>query len=264
MSGSDTMPALFIGHGTPMNALESNAYTDAWSEVTSLFPREPAAYLVVSAHWYLHQSALTAMAAPRTIHDFYGFPKALFDVEYRAPGDPALARRVAEMLAPLPVALDTEQWGLDHGAWSVLARIAPDASTPVVQLSIDGTQGIDFHMALGERLATLLDEGVCILCSGNVVHNLSLCDVHDPNSVFSWALEFDEVVHGIMTNDPHALPSVMHHEAYARAVPTPEHFLPLAYLAGVSIARGETVHSFVRGATFGALTMTSYATVPAR
>ncbi|HEY5611419.1 MAG TPA: 4,5-DOPA dioxygenase extradiol, partial [Thermoanaerobaculia bacterium] len=164
------MPALFLGHGNPMNAIEENPYSTRWAAIGSELPR-PKAILAISAHWYLPATLVTATETPRTIHDFGGFPRALYEVQYPAPGDLALCRRVRELLAPIDAALD-ERWGLDHGTWSVLCHVYPKADIPVVQLSIDETQPAEFHYEIGRKLAPLRDEGILLLGSGNLVHNL--------------------------------------------------------------------------------------------
>ena len=227
------MPAVFFGHGSPMNTLAHNGYTEAWRRVGAAVPR-PAAILAVSAHWYLHGTAVTAMPAPRTIHDFGGFPQALFDFQYPAPGDPALAQRVCEMLAPLEVRADTT-WGLDHGTWSVLAHVFPAADIPVVQLSIDATQPPAFHYDLGRRLAPLRDEGVLIVASGNVVHNLGMLNWQDDAPAYDWAQRFNAAVGGyIRTRDHAPLVDYVNLGADARrAIPTAEHYLPLLYILGL-------------------------------
>lgn len=191
MNDTTRMPAVFFGHGNPMNALQDNAYSRGWSALGAALPR-PRAVLCVSAHWYIPETAVTAMARPRTIHDFGGFPRELYQVRYPAPGAPELAARVAGLLAPQPVALDHEQWGLDHGTWSVLARVFPRADIPVVQLSIDKTRPARWHFDLARRLAPLRDEGVLIAGSGNLVHNLHAYSWGNPAvEPYDWAQRFE-------------------------------------------------------------------------
>ncbi len=254
---SNTMPAVFIGHGSPMNTLESNRYTEAWRQFGASLPR-PRAILCISAHWFIGGTALTAMAQPRVIHDFFGFPQALFDFDYPAPGAPEIAAEIAAVLAPSVVALDHDSWGLDHGTWSVLAHMFPKADIPVLQLSIHAGEAIGYHVALGKQLAPLRERGILIVGSGNVVHNLRRLDRQLAEEAFDWARDFDQHVTGIMTTNPDALVSVAQHRAYALAVPTDEHFLPLAYLAGLAAAAGGGAKVLVDGAVMGALTMTSY------
>jgi len=252
------MPAAFLGHGSPMNTLERNRYTAAWSGFGASLAQRPRAVLVISAHWYVNATAVTAMARPRTIHDFYGFPEALFRFEYPAPGEPEVAREVAELLRPDWVGLDPESWGLDHGAWSVLAHVFPHADIPVVQLSVNAAKGIEEHMALGERLAPLRRRGVVVVASGDVVHNLRRIDFHRPDAAYDWALRFDAAAREVMTRDPSALAALAAHPDYAISVPTPEHFLPLAYLAGLARAEGAACDVLVEGCSLGSISMTCY------
>lgn len=248
------MPTAFLGHGSPMNALEHNRYTDAWRTFGAAVPA-PRAILVVSAHWYIDALAVTAMPMPRTIHDFYGFPQALFDVQYPAPGLPALAQEVADLIAPDQVVADTEQWGLDHGTWSVLVHAFPQANIPVVQLSLDARKPLDWHVALGAKLAPLREQGILILGSGNVVHNLRAMDWHQPDASFDWAQRFNTDALQIMQERPHDIVSLASHPDYRMAVPTPEHFLPLAYLAGLASSARSTANVLVDGYTYGSLSM---------
>ncbi|HEX7892260.1 MAG TPA: 4,5-DOPA dioxygenase extradiol [Ramlibacter sp.] len=251
------MPAAFIGHGSPMNTLEDNRYTAAWRALGRSLPR-PRAVLCISAHWFIHGSAVTAMERPRVIHDFYGFPRELFAFDYPAPGAPDVANEIAEVVRPAFVGLDTDSWGLDHGTWSVLAHVFPQADIPVLQLSLHGAEDIDYHVDLGARLAPLRDRGIFIVGSGNVVHNLRAIDRQRRDNAYDWGERFDAKVKEIMTMDPARLPEVLRHPDYAAAVPTPEHFLPLAYLAGLCCAAGEPAVPFVEGGVMGSLTMTSY------
>ncbi len=250
------MPALFIGHGSPMNTLELNGFTRAWRALGEMLPR-PRAILVVSAHWFIGATAVTAMARPRTIHDFYGFPKPLFDFEYPAVGSPELAQEVVEVVKPDWVGLDQDQWGLDHGTWSVLAHLYPRADIPVVQLSINALQPLDYHIALGARLSALRDSGVLILSSGNVVHNLRLIQWDKPTDGADWARRFDEAVRVQMAEDPSAILKLSEHPDFARAVPTPDHYIPLLYTAGIAAAEGRA-QSLIQGYSLGSLSMTSY------
>jgi 4,5-DOPA dioxygenase extradiol len=251
------MPAAFLGHGSPMNALEANRFTEAWRAFGHGLPR-PRAILVVSAHWYVGYTALTAMARPRTIHDFSGFPQPLFAVEYPAPGDPQLAEEIAALLSPTRVELDRDGWGLDHGAWSVLVHAFPAADVPVLQLSLDAQRPFDWHFALGAKLATLRERGVLVLGSGNVVHNLRALDWSKPEAGFDWAQRFDAAARELLTERPAQVASLQEHPDFARAVPTAEHFLPLLYIAGLAAADAAPVHVLVDGCAFGSLSMISY------
>src|ERR1700758_4875989 len=227
------MPALFFGHGNPMNALLRNEYTESWSAIGARLPR-PKAILCVSAHWYVPGAAVTINTAPRTIHDFGGFPRELYEVQYPAPGDPELARRVQKLLAPLPVEFE-ERWGLDHGTWSVLRHVYPNADIPVVQLSIDETKPASFHYEIGQRLARLREEGILIAGSGNLVHNLHAYawgrHAVDP---FDWAVRFEREARGLLQSGDHR--PLVQYETLGReaqlSIPTPDHYLPLLYVIG--------------------------------
>lgn len=251
------MPAAFIGHGNPMNALESNHHTDAWAALGARMPR-PRAVVVVSAHWFTNHTAVTAMGHPRTIHDFYGFPDTLFSVSYPAPGAPDVAEEVAEVAKPTWVGLDRDGWGLDHGAWSVLVHLFPDADIPVIQLSIDAGLSYDEHLALGAALAPLRERGILVLGSGNVVHNLRMIDPSRPDSGFGWARGFDDAARELMTTSPGDVPGLASHRHHELAVPTPDHFVPLLYLAGLASAAGEATDVLVDGCAMGSLSMTAY------
>ena len=251
------MPALFIGHGSPMNTLERNDYTEAWRAFGQHLPR-PKAILTVSAHWYFGATAVTAMPKPRTIHDFYGFPQELFDFDYPAAGDPELAGEIVETVKPEWVGLDRDQWGLDHGTWSVLAHLYPDADIPVVQLSINALRPLEYHLDLARKLAPLRERGVMVLGSGNVVHNLRRLNWNEPNLAFDWAERFDDAVAGQLADDPNDILKVMDHADYAAAVPTPDHFIPMLYVAGLAAADGVKPEPLLRGYSMGSISMTCY------
>ena len=253
---SQRMPALFVGHGNPMNALLVNPYTQRWAALGTTLPR-PKAILSISAHWFVEGAAVTVSTAPKTIHDFGGFPRELYQVNYPAPGDPGLAARVQKLLAPLPVTSD-ERWGLDHGTWSVLCHIYPQADIPVVQLSIDETQPPSFHYEIGKRLAQLREENVLILGSGNLVHNLHAYawgrHVQEP---YDWATSFEKRVRELLLAGDHK-PLIEYEARLGReaelAVPTPDHYLPLLYIAGTRTS-SEPVTFPVEGVDGGSVSM---------
>lgn len=250
------MPVAFFGHGSPMNAIQPNRYAEAWRAIGASVP-QPRAILSVSAHWYTRGTGVTAMERPRTIHDFYGFPQPLYELQYPAPGDPALARRVRDLVAPVEAHLD-ERWGLDHGTWQVLLHAFPDADIPVVQLSIDATQAPSFHYDLGRRLAPLRDEGVLVIGSGNVVHNLALMQRSADAPPFDWAVRFNDRVRSLIAARDHA-PLVDYEklgEDARLSVPTPDHYLPLLYCLALQ-ADGERVAFPVDGIDIGSVSMLS-------
>jgi 4,5-DOPA dioxygenase extradiol len=249
------LPAIFFGHGNPMNALLKNSYTEAWSAIGKALTR-PKAILCISAHWYVPGAAVTINSAPRTIHDFGGFPRQLYEVQYPAPGDPALARRVQELLSPLPVALD-DRWGLDHGTWSVLCHVYPKADIPVVQISIDETQPAQFHYDLGRRLAPLREEGVLIVGSGNLVHNLHTYVWGEQKAApYEWAVSFEKRARDyIMSGQPSPLINYETMGKDARlSVPTPDHYLPLLYVLGARAGQ-DRIQFPVEGIDGGSVSM---------
>ena len=249
------MPAAFVGHGNPMNALEKNRYTEAWRILGESVP-QPRAILVISAHWYTNATAVTAMPRPRTIHDFYGFPQKLFDVQYPAPGAPELAHMVADVCHPTWVGRDIDSWGIDHGTWSVLCHAFPDASIPVVQLSLNAFKDFDHHLELGRKLAPLREQGVLIIGSGNIVHNLRAIDFSQPDEGFDWALRFDAAARETLQNSPTDVAALDAHTDFGNAVPTPDHFLPLLYIAG--LAGDEPLDLLVDGHAAGSISMAAY------
>lgn len=234
-NANSIMPILFLGHGSPMNAIEDNDFTQSLKKLGETLP-QPSSILVVSAHWETQGTWLTGMDKPKTIHDFYGFPKALFDVEYPAPGAPDLAQEISTKLIDFNVNIDFDQWGLDHGTWSVLKHMYPKADIPIVQLSLDKSKAMEFHFELGQHLKFLREQNVMIIGSGNIVHNLRELSWDQEAKPHAWAIEFDEwVKKQLLTGDYKSLLSSVLDSAPAKlSIPTLEHYLPLLYVLGAS------------------------------
>ena len=254
---TETMPTIFFGHGNPMNALYQNAWTEGWARIGREIPR-PAAILCVSAHWFIPETAVTVLEQPRTIHDFGGFPPELFEYQYPAAGSPELAVRVCRLLQPTDVKMD-RRWGLDHGAWSVLGHVFPEADVPVVQLSIDETQPAEFHYCLARKLAPLRDEGVLVIGSGNLVHNLHTYawGRHVPEPL-DWAQRFETTARAMIESGNHE--PLIDYELLGKdallSAPTPEHYLPLVYILALQ-REGEPVSFPVEGFDGGSISMLS-------
>ena len=250
-----SMPVIFVGHGNPLNVLRSNRWTRGWAALGKSIPR-PKAVLCVSAHWYVPGTRVTAMAHPRTIHNFGGFPRELYEIEYPAPGAPELASRVQALLSTVGADSDQE-WGLDHGTWSVLHHMFPDAEVPVVQLSIDRRMAPSFHYEAGSMLKPLREEGILILGSGNIVHNLRAYDWEQPDApAFDWAARFEEKVRGFLSSGEDN--SLIDYERLgpdaALSVPTPDHYLPLLHVLGAR-KEGDAVSFPVEGFEGGSMSM---------
>ena len=245
------MPALFIGHGSPLNAIEDNEFSRAWAELGRRLPR-PKAILCISAHWQTVGIRITGMPQPRTIHDFYGFPQALFDFEYPAPGKPALAARIHAVMPSIQLDQD---WGLDHGCWSILCHMYPDADIPVLQLSLDSNKSPEQHYQLGKALGWLREEGVLIVGSGNIVHNLQAVIWRD--TAHHWAIAFAERVKQLIADRDHrALARYREITDSALAIPTDEHFLPLLYILGLQ-TQDEEATFLTDKTSLGAISMLS-------
>lgn len=258
-NNSERMPVFFFGHGSPMNAIESNNFTKEWQAIGDRLTR-PKAILCISAHWETEGTWVTAMEHPRTIHDFGGFPQALFDVQYPAPGSPEVAELIAETIVTAPVGRD-ENWGLDHGCWSVIRNLYPQADIPVLQMSIDYTKGLEYHYALAKELRKLRTKGILIVGSGNMVHNLGLVawdKIRVENYAYDWALEANSRMKELIRDKDHR-PLIEYHrqgQAFRLAIPSPEHFIPLLY--ALSLQEGDESATFFNDeAVMGSLTMTS-------
>lgn len=255
---ANRMPALFIGHGSPMNAVSENRYTKVWEALGQSLPK-PKAILMVSAHWYTRGTAITAMEKPKTIHDFGGFPDALYQVQYPALGSPELAGQIADLLLPLSIYLDHDEWGLDHGAWEILVRMYPEADIPVVQLSIDGTKPLAWHLDMGRKLAGLREQGIMIIGSGNVVHNLREMNWQNAEvEAYPWARSFEQFICDNLRSQesPHPLTQALEREDGKRSNPSAEHFLPLLYILGTWNGE-ETISTPTEGIVSGSLSMLS-------
>lgn len=249
------MPAIFFGHGNPLNALQRNVWTEGWAAIGQGMPR-PTAIVCISAHWYLPATLVTAMERPRTIHDFGGFPRELYEVEYPAPGNAELAHRVRELLAPVNVGSDY-RWGLDHGTWSVLCHVFPESDVPVIQLSIDETQPASYHYEIGKRLGPLRDEGVLVMGSGNLVHNLhAYAWGRHPVEPLDWAVRFEERARELLLSNTHQ--PLVNYEALGLdaklSAPTPDHYLPLLYVLALR-REGDEISFPVEGFDGGSISM---------
>lgn len=250
------MPVLFVGHGSPMNAIEDNEYTRTWREIVGRIPR-PKVILSISAHWYTPGTRIMNQENPRTIYDMYGFPRELYKVLYNAPGSPDMAQRAKELISK--ESQFDSSWGLDHGTWSVLVHMYPDRDIPVFQISIDADAPAEGHYSTGKELSALRDEGVLILASGNIVHNLRLVDWHKVSKGFDWAYEFDDYIYKNIMSKTHD--NIINFnragDCASLAVPTPDHFYPLLYALGAS-GEGDKVGVFNKSCELGSLTMTGY------
>jgi len=253
------MPVLFVGHGSPMNAIEENEFVEGWRNIGKSIPR-PKAILCVSAHWETKGTFVTSVPKPQTIHDFGGFPKALFDVQYPAPGSPDLANETKRIITKTTVGLD-EKWGLDHGAWSVIRPMYPNADVPVIEMSMDYSQGPQYHYDLGKQLAALRNKGVLIIGSGNMVHNLRMVawdKMNEPEYGFDWAIKANDKFKQLIQSGNHK--ELINYSSLGRevqlAVPTPDHYLPLLYTLALK-EENEAVSFFNDKAVMGSLTMTS-------
>ncbi len=256
---TEQMPVLFMGHGSPMNAIEENEFVKGWRDIGRTLPK-PNAILCVSAHWETRGTFVTAMEKPPTIHDFGGFPQTLFDVQYPAPGSPSLANETKSIVKKTAIGLD-EKWGLDHGAWSVISRLYPNADIPVIQMSLDYNQSPQYHYELAKELSSLRKKGVLIIGSGNMVHNLGMVawdKLSETEYGYDWAMEARSKMKGFILSDDHR--QLINYEsqgkAFKLAIPTPEHYLPLLYILALK-QENEKISLFNDKAIGGSLTMTS-------
>lgn len=258
-TSDEKMPVLFLGHGSPMNAIEENEFVAGWRKVGRSIPK-PVAILCISAHWETRGTLITAMKKPATIHDFGGFPRRLFEVKYPAPGNPELAKETSSLIKKVSVGLDNS-WGLDHGCWSVVKNLYPDADVPVIQMSLDYFQPPGYHYELAGELSSLRKKGVLIIGSGNMVHNLGLVawdKISEPGFGYDWAVEANEKMKRFILSDDHKslIDYKFQGKAINLAVPTPDHFLPLLYALALK-EENDPVYLFNDKAVAGSLTMTS-------
>ncbi len=267
LNATETMPALFLGHGSPMNGIEENEFVQGFRNLSSEIT-QPNAILCISAHWETRGTYVTAMQHPKTIHDFGGFPRELYEVQYPAPGQPELAQEVKDMISTTEVGLDHDKWGLDHGAWTVIRHMYPEANIPVIQMSLDYGMSPKYHYELAQQLAALRKKGVLIVGSGNMVHNLRMIawnKMNEDNYSFDWAQEASEKMKSFILNGDHQ--SLMNYSqlgrAFQLAIPTPEHYLPLIYAMALQ-DKNDEVSLFNDKAVAGSLTMTSVKLTPTR
>ena len=252
-----TMPAVFIGHGSPMNALEDNIYTQAWQELGKKLPK-PKAILCISAHWYTDKTTVSNIEKPKQIYDFYGFPNALYEINYPVKGAPELAKTIKDLLSPI-IEIDYDNsWGIDHGTWVPIMQMFPDANIPVVQLSIDYNKPAEFHYLLGQTLKPLREQGILIIGSGNIVHNLGLINFEDENNPYPWAAKFDQLIWQAIKE--HDYTSLIDFKKLGKesdlAIPTPDHYLPLLYILGLH-EDNEKITSFIDGLVYKSISMRS-------
>ncbi|MGB4204875.1 MAG: 4,5-DOPA dioxygenase extradiol [Bacteroidales bacterium] len=250
------MPAIFVGHGSPMNSIELNEFSNEWRKIGRILP-EPEAIICISAHWETRGTFVTATEKPRTIHDFGGFPQELYEVEYPAPGNPELASLITQMAFKTKIEMDAS-WGFDHGAWSVLKHFYPEANIPLVQLSLDYTKSPQYHYEFAKQLAPLRERGVLIIGSGNIVHNLRTLDWKMPEAGFDWAVEADTEIRKLISEGNHKPLINYEHgsKAFKMSVPSPEHFLPLLYILALQ-RENENINFFNTEVIFGSVSMTS-------
>jgi 4,5-DOPA dioxygenase extradiol len=257
LAGNKQMPVLFVGHGSPMNAIEDNEFTQNWKKIGKKLPK-PQAILCISAHWKIPGTYITSMLNPPTIHDFDGFPRELFDIQYPAPGNPARATEIKRQVSNIVIGLENKDWGLDHGSWSVLKHLYPKADIPVIQMSLFRAQTPKYHYELGKHLSFLRRKGVLIVCTGNIVHNMRTVDWGDPASEYGWAQECNDQIKKWLVDGNHQ--QLMNFRSYSHAfdmaIPTIEHYIPLLYTIGLQ-DRDDQISIFNDKIVMGSISMTS-------